>query len=146
MKKINGFTLIELIMVIVILGALSAVAIPKYIDLQSKARKASLDGLAGSLRSAVAVVKVGYYANGKTSPVTMANNDIVVVNTTVGATQGIPTADLAGIVAAIDYSGFIPTVSSPNVIFTIDGGPSANNNCEVLYSPDGLSAVTSSGC
>ena len=58
MKKMNkqaGFTLIELIIVIVILGVLSAFALPRFADLGSEARTASLQGVAGSLKAASAI-------------------------------------------------------------------------------------------
>ena len=51
-KRLQGFTLIELVMVIVILGILAAVAIPKYISLEGTARQAATDGVAGALGSA----------------------------------------------------------------------------------------------
>jgi len=51
----TGFTLIELIMVIVILGVLSAVAIPKFVDLSGDAEDAALEGIAGGLSSAAVI-------------------------------------------------------------------------------------------
>ena len=51
----SGFTLIELVIVIVILGILAAVAIPKYEDLREQARSATLKGQLGSIRSAIAI-------------------------------------------------------------------------------------------
>ncbi|MCD9468308.1 prepilin-type N-terminal cleavage/methylation domain-containing protein [Photobacterium iliopiscarium] len=52
MKK-NGFTLIELVVVIVILGILAVVAAPKFMNLQNDARNASLKGLEGAFKSAL---------------------------------------------------------------------------------------------
>jgi len=67
MKRQSGFTLIELVMVIVILGVLAAVAIPKFVDLKGDAAQAAVNGIAGTLSSASAVnyaVRSANSANG----------------------------------------------------------------------------------
>jgi prepilin-type N-terminal cleavage/methylation domain-containing protein len=72
MKKQSGFTMIELVMVIVILGILAAVAIPRFMDMRGDAEKSVVNSLVGSLRTARSlaysklVICGGLYGNNST--------------------------------------------------------------------------------
>jgi len=56
LKRINGFTLVELIVVIAMLGIVAAVAIPRFSNLQGAARASVVNGIAGTMRSAALMI------------------------------------------------------------------------------------------
>tara|TARA_R110002167_G_scaffold194358_2_gene397036 strand:+ start:1226 stop:1729 length:504 start_codon:yes stop_codon:yes gene_type:complete len=70
MNKYQGFTLIELVVVIAILGILAAFALPKFADLSDKAHEASVQSTGGSFVSSVNLVRAQWLANGVRTAVT----------------------------------------------------------------------------
>lgn len=65
MNKQSGFTLIELVIVVVILGFLAVTAIPKFLDLTDQAKEANIEGMAGGFATAVSLVRAQWEAEGR---------------------------------------------------------------------------------
>jgi MSHA pilin protein MshA len=130
-QKQRGFTLIELVVVIVILGILAAVALPRFVNLQSDAKASSMKGLAGGLRASMELIRARWLVTGSTgaATVTTADGTSVAVGTGSGSSAGVPT--VAGILNAVgSTSGFSNSTAGNVVTFTPSGGPVG---CTVTY-------------
>lgn len=128
-KQQSGFTLIELIMVIVILGILAAFALPKFADFSGDARKAAVKGAEGAIKSASAIAHAAYLAAG-TNPasVTLEGVDIALTN-------GYPTQ--ASILTAAQISSTDYDTTTAGVV---KAAGVTGTTCQVSYT-----AATSSG-
>ncbi|AEA34096.1 prepilin-type N-terminal cleavage/methylation domain-containing protein [Hippea maritima] len=150
MRK-EGFTLIELIIVIVILGILAAVAVPKFAGLTKEAKISAVKGFAGSVRAAMNIVHGKWLVqdNSSIDNVTLEDGTTVYVclggssdghNCASGVIKGYPAPDTDGIGAAVDYDNdTFEAVKNDNgtnntITFYYKGYSSATNkNCYVRY-------------
>lgn len=146
MNTQKGFTLIELVMVIVILGILAATALPKFVDMGGEARVSVMKGVEGAMRGA----NVGIYAKAA------ANNQL-------GAT-GTVTINGTAITTAYGYASNATQLSSamdlsPGSDFTVTAGAiqragvTAPANCQIAYtaatataSPVYTPTLSTAGC
>ena len=129
MQRSKGFTLIELVVVIVILGILAAVALPRFINVTKDAHESAVRGAGGALASAVLLVRSQWEVNRNNGSTTTPNTDVA------GFGDGLVDVNASGwplgTGAALDCAdvwtsvlqGSAPTVTgtSPDYVATLAG-------------------------
>ena len=146
MRRNNGgFTLIELIVVIVILGILAVTAAPKFIDLQSDARLATLNGMKAAINSAVSLTYGKSLVNGKEKEEKVS---ITINGSPVDVCYGYPCAKASKIQEVLDIGDFKDCTADDkdkgdwcykeraadkSIDIYIANGYTANSQCFVTY-------------
>ncbi|PMG35856.1 MSHA biogenesis protein MshA [Vibrio splendidus] len=154
MKRQGGFTLIELVVVIVILGILAVTAAPRFLNLQNDARSASLQGLKGAMAGASGIVYGKAAVNGEESqPTVTAASSATGVN----LVFGYPEASVNGIGAAVDglaAGGDFTAIADHDkisgatniIVYGFAGDTAKDSTCVVTYTTQasaGAPAITS---
>ena len=129
----QGFTLIELIVVIVILGILAAFAIPRFVNLQNDARRSVLQGVSGSLQAASALA---YSKALVSTPVQTGSTGTITVpgagaNGTVALAYGYPTGTSISTMLQDTTNFGVSAIGTTATFWPTSAGNSAN--CNVVY-------------
>ncbi|KZK69587.1 prepilin-type N-terminal cleavage/methylation domain-containing protein [Shewanella sp. SP1S1-7] len=120
--KQTGFSLIELVIVIVILGLLAATAIPRFLNVTDDAEDASVDGVAGGLSTAVSFVRSQWEVDGRQNSSVILDGNTVNVDTRFGYPTGTSVTDVTAMTDASCQQVFNTVLQSAprNVLYTQD--------------------------
>jgi MSHA pilin protein MshB len=160
-RQQQGFTLIELVIVIIILGLLAATALPRFLNVSQKAEDVSVEGIAGGFASAVGLVRAGWEIAGRpnnnlaTNQTRVAYDNVFIgVDGTIGYPSGNPAADTrASAVDSADcaylFTNLFQQTGAATVDATFDAtddffARAASNVCE-YHQTVGLTAEPAAG-
>ncbi len=133
MQRQAGFTLIELVMVIVILGILSAFALPRFADLGQEARTATIQAALGAVKAASAIA----HADALVSNQNTATGTVTLDGATINLVNGYPAVDdtLVGtedILTAAQITSDDFTITSTATAVTV-AAEGATGTCQIVY-------------
>ena len=133
--RLHGFTLIELVVTISIIAILAAVALPRYIALQTQARTAKMQAIYGGVRSASSLAHAQAIATNSTAAATVSMEGALI-----DQVNGYPTANATGIISALQLNITNDQVTlsaggaAAGSTITIDiNGATTPANCSVSY-------------
>lgn len=165
-KNVKGFTLIELVMVLVILSILAALAFPRFSDLSSASKAASIESIAGSMRSTVGIIRSKAYVQGLSVSASNPGDQSAYLVTTEAGTSEVDWRNLcpessAELSDSLDMPDHIGLSAEGDLSILVDnrytqvgyglsGGPPPPTGCYVVYDsfgdPDCTITIVTNNC
>jgi len=154
LQQQSGFTLVEMVAVIIILAVLAANAMPRFVNMSKEARVSSVEGVAGGLRSAISLAQSKWFVDQSANEDTVNMNGTLVsvvaatnnVSTTVGLGTPLAGATNHGIDFVLDTpsgysSGVLPAGSGTQVQQWWPTGVATSASCYIQFRSGAVTAT-----